>query len=142
MTKSLKETGRLFLLKLRSTLTQSRSEENKKALKNLIENDILNSIKINLSLGNISQEDGRKLCDMIQKLYWHIYANYEELEDITMMIDESLDLPSDIYDAKIEKLELALDEKDSIIVEKDSIIDSMASEIKSLKKQLEELTTK
>ena len=145
-----------FLLKLRSALTQSRSESNKKALKNLIENDIVNSIKINLSLGNISSEDGRKLCDMIQKLYWHIYADYEELEDITMMIDESLDLPSDIYDAKIEKLEIALDEKESIInekdsiigeknsiiSEKDSIIDSMASEIEALKKQLEELSSK
>ena len=124
-----------FLLKLRSVLTQSRSEENKKALKNLIENDIVNSIKINLSLGNISPEDGRKLCDMIQKLYWHIYANYEELEDITMMIDESLDLPSDIYDAKIEKLEIALTEQKAIIAEKDSIIES-------LKKQLEEFKNK
>ena len=114
-----------FLLKLRSALSQSRSETNKKALKSLIENDILNSIKINLSLGNISKEDGRKLCDMIQKLYWHIYANYEELEDITMMIDESLDLPSDIYDAKIEKLE--------------NTISSLTAENEVLKKQLEEL---
>lgn len=88
---------------------------------------------MNLAFGNISQEDGRKLCDMIQKLYWHIYANYEELEDITMMIDESLDLPSDIYDAKIEKLEIALEEKDSTI-------NSLTSEIEALKKQLEELT--
>ena len=120
------------LLKLRSALTQSRSETNKNALKNLIENDIVSSIKTNLSLGNISQEDSRKLCDMIQKLYWHIYANYEELEDITMMIDESLELPSDIYDAKIEKLEIALDEQKAIINNKDA-------EIVSLKKQLEEL---
>ena len=123
-----------FLLKLRSVLTQSRSEENKKALKNLIENDIVNSIKINLSLGNISSEDSRKLCDMIQKLYWHIYANYEELEDITMMIDESLDLPSDIYDAKIEKLEIALTEQKAIIAEKDSIIESLKKQIEELKK--------
>ena len=122
-----------YLLKLRGELTQSRSEANKKALKNLIENDIVNSIKINLSFGNISEEDGRKLRDMIQKLYWHIYADYEELEDITMMIDESLDLPSDILDAKIEKLEIALDEKNATIY-------SLTAENEALKKQLEELT--
>ena len=129
-----------YLLKLRNALTQSRSETNKKALKNLIENDIVNSIKISLAVGNISGEDGRKLCDMIQKLYWHIYANYEELEDITMMIDESLDLPSDIYDAKIEKLEIALEEKEAAISEKDSTINALTAEIEALKKQLEELT--
>ena len=50
-----------------------------------------------------------------------------------MMIDESLDLPSDIYDAKIEKLEIALEEKDSTI-------NSLTAEIEALKKQLEELT--
>ena len=61
-----------FLQKLRSALSQSRSEINKKTLKNLIENDIVNSIKTNLAFGNISEEDGRKLRDMIQKLYWHI----------------------------------------------------------------------
>ena len=142
-----------FLLKLRSTLTQSRSETNKKALKDLIENDIVNSIKTNLELGNISSEDGLALYDMIQKLYWHIYANFEELEDITMMIDESLDLPSDQLFAQIEKLEIALNEKNSLISEKDSligekdsiigkkniIIDSLTSENEALKKQLEEL---
>ena len=122
-----------YLLKLRSALTQSRSETNKKALKSLIENDIVNSIKINLSFGNISEEDGRKLRDMIQKLYWHIYADYEELEDITMMIDESLDLPSDILDAKIEKLEIELEEQKATI-------DSLTAENEALKKQLEELT--
>ncbi len=138
-----------FLLKLRSTLTQSRSEENKKALKHLIEHDIVNSIQKNLDIGNISAEDANILHIMIQKLYRHIYAHFEELEDITMMIDESLDLPIDNLYAKIEKLENTIDEKDSIIGEKDSIIgekdtliDAMASEIETLKKQLEELSFK
>jgi len=122
-----------YLLKLRNALTQSRSEANKKALKNLIENDIVNSIKMNLELGNISSEDGLALHNMIQKLYWHIYSDYEELEDITMMIDESLDLPSDRLFAKIEKLEISLEEKDSTI-------NSLTAENERLKKQLEELT--
>jgi len=122
-----------YLLKLRSALTQSRSETNKKALKSLIENDIVNSIKMNLELGNISSEDGLALHNMIQKLYWHIYSDYEELEDITMMIDESLDLPSDRLFAKIEKLEISLEEKDSTI-------NSLTAENERLKKQLEELT--
>ena len=121
------------LLKLRSALTQSRSETNKKALKSLIENDIVNSIKMNLELGNISSEDGLALHNMIQKLYWHIYSDYEELEDITMMIDESLDLPSDRLFAKIEKMEISLEEKESTI-------NSLTAEIEALKKQLEELT--
>ena len=122
-----------YLLKLRSALTQSRSETNKKALKSLIENDIVNSIKMNLELGNISSEDGLALHNMIQKLYWHIYSDYEELEDITMMIDESLDLPSDRLFAKIEKMEISLEEKESTI-------NSLTAEIEALKKQLEELT--
>ena len=108
-------------------------------MKSLIEDDIVNSIKTNLAFGNISEEDGRKLRDMIQKLYWHIYADYDELEDITMMIDESLDLPSDILDAKIEKLEIALEEQKATIPQKDATIDSLTAENEALKKQLEEL---
>ncbi len=135
------------LLKLRSALTHSRSETNKKALKSLIEDDIVNSIRINLELGNISAEDGHMLFNLIQKLYRNIYADYDELEDITMMIDESLDLPIDRLYTQVEKLEIALEEKESVITKKDSIINKQTSTINSLtaenealKKQLEELT--
>ncbi len=121
-----------YLLKLRSALTQSRSEANKKALKSLIENDIVNSIRINLELSNISAEDGHMLLTLIQKLYRNLYSDYDELEDITMMIDESLDLPIDRLYAQIEKLEISLDEKNATI-------DSLTSENEALKKQLDEL---
>lgn len=42
--------------------------------------DILKLINENQTVGNITAADSRRLKDMIQKLYQHLYAQYEEFE--------------------------------------------------------------
>jgi hypothetical protein len=130
------------LLRLRDIMKRERSPENREALKSLIQNDIIGSIEENLRVGNITDDDARRLKRLTHKLYMHIYSRYEELEDITMLTDESLMLDIDIIEKKHEK-ELA--EKNKAIVEiiaqKDAemskAIAEKDQEILLLKKQLE-----
>lgn len=152
-----------YLLKLRKNLSMARSETVINELKSLIENDIINSIELNVALGNISSADGRQLLNMTKKLYQYLYSHYEDMEDVAMMIDESLELETDILDAKIEKLEervtelgsalaekisalaemdSALAKKDSALAEKDSLLAKAEAENLLLKQQLEKLQNK
>lgn len=117
------------LLKLRDAMKKDRSPENLAALKNLIQNDIIGSIKQNLAFGNITLDDARRLRRLTHQLYDHIYSHYEEMEVLNEMTDESLMLDIDIIEKEHEK---QLAEKDSIISKKDA-------EITLLKKQLSEL---
>lgn len=113
--------------------------------KNLIQNDIIESIDKNLRAGNITLDDSRKLKRLTHRLYEHIYSHYEEMEDLNDMTDESLMLDIDIIE-KQHEMELA--EKDKIIAEKDiilnehaKILNENAKEIALLKKQLEKIQT-
>jgi hypothetical protein len=124
------------LLKLRHIMRKKRTEENKQALIHLIEDDIIGSINKNLSAGNITMEDARKLYTYTQMLYHHIYSRYEELEDVSDMTDESFMTEVDIIYEEIHKLEAVIEEKDSELEEKDSELEQKDSEIESLKKQL------
>ena len=107
------------LLKLKDLLSKDRSEDNLLALQNLIQHDILESIESNLTLGNITPDDARRLKRLTHKLYTHIYSHYEEMEALNELTDESLILDIDIIDNQ-HAAELAL--KDSIIVEQKNII--------------------
>ena len=98
---------------------------NKKALQNLIQNDIIGSIETNLKLGNISMDDGRRLRNLTKKLYDHIYAHYSEMEVLNEMTDESLLLEYDIIEKEHEK---ALAEKDKVIQEKDDALQNALQE--------------
>lgn len=93
-----------FLLKLRNAIQKKRSPENKEALKLLISNDIIGSIKRNRELGNITQADARKLLGLTQRLYEHLYAHYEELEDIEEM-DQSIILENEDLIDEMDRLE-------------------------------------
>jgi hypothetical protein len=134
------------LLKLRRLMKQERSEENKQALLHLINDDIIGSINKNLKAGNITIDDARKLSSYTQTLYHHIYAHYEELEEISDMTDESFMTEVDILCEEKERLQALLDatilEKESVIAKKDSAIAEKDSEIEALKKQLSELQAK
>lgn len=90
-----------YLLKLRDELKKNRSQKNINALKLLIKDDIMSCIELNVKLANISFEDGVTLRDMMHQLYMHLYADYEELEEITTMFDHSLELPHDSYVEKM-----------------------------------------
>lgn len=68
------------LLSLRKLISKKRTPENMNALQNLINNDILGSIKKNVEAGNISYVDGAKLHYMTKKLYNHLYSQYKDME--------------------------------------------------------------
>lgn len=107
-----------FLLKLRSQFKKSRSEKNVEALQKLLFNDIMGNIEKNMLAGNISKIDAYNLRDLTSKLYRELYANYEELEELTMRYDQSIRLESDKYEKSIDELE---------------------DEVKELKKTIEDL---
>lgn len=91
------------LLKLRKELEQARTPENLTALKNLIRNDIIDSIEENLRLGNITLDDARKLKRLTHKLYEQIYSHYDEMEALNDMTDESLMLDIDYIEKEHEQ---------------------------------------
>ena len=99
------------LLKLKDRIEKSRSKEDLDALKNLIQNDIIRSIEENLRVGNITENDARRIKRLTHKLYEHIYSHYEEMEELNDMTDESLMLDIDIIEKKHEQ-ELAEKEKE------------------------------
>ena len=121
------------LLKLRKLLEKKRSEENLELLKNLIQNDIIGSINENLRLGNITQDDARRLKRLAHQLYTHLYSHYEEMEALNDMTDESLMLDVDVF---IKERDEALAEKDKQIAmiqaEKDEQITKLQARIKEL----------
>ena len=91
------------LLKLRNALEKERSPENLAQLQTLIQNDIIYSIDNNLRVGNITMDDARKLRSLTHKLYSHLYAHYEEMEELNEMTDESLLLDIEILEKKYEQ---------------------------------------
>lgn len=147
-----------LLLKLRKIIKKERSKENLEALKSLICNDIIGSIEQNLEAGNISGEDAQKLKSYTHKLYEHIYAHYDELEEISDMTDESLILDVDILikeleekiskeveakykdaNAILQEKDIELQEKDAELQEKDAELREKDALIAELQKQIEML---
>ena len=100
----------------------------------MILNDIIGSINRNEEVGNISKIDAYNLKDLTLKLYWDIYAQYNELEEFTMRYDQSMRLESDKYDKSLDELEEEVREKNDIISE-------LQDTIASLKQQLQEVTS-
>jgi len=91
------------LLRVKKLMEKSRTKENLELLKNIIRNDILGSIKVNLEIGNITQDDARRLQRLTGKLYDNLYSNYDEMEELNEMTDESLLLDIDIIEMEHEK---------------------------------------
>lgn len=121
------------LLKLRKLLRQSRTEEHIMALKVLLRNDIIGSIQSNYEIGNISYADMVSLRAFTKIMYNQIYYNqYEELEEMDVMTDESYMTDIDlIIKEQDEKWEAVLKDRDRVLKEKDL-------EIERLKKLLQE----
>ena len=94
-----------LLLKLRKKMEKIRSKENMEELQRLVVNDIMNTIRSNEAIGNLSSTDALDLIEMTTKLYMKIYSKYKELEEFTMrMVDQSLELTSDKYEKTVEEL--------------------------------------
>lgn len=94
-----------MLLKLRDSLQKERTPENMEALRKLILDDIIGIISENQSAGNITSTDANKLRGLIQKLYNHLYAHYEELIEggWNDMMEEGIVLEADIIEAEVTK---------------------------------------
>ena len=75
------------------------------ALKSLIFDDILGLIQKNQAEGNITAADSYRLRNMIQKLYMHLYSQYEEFKEggLNTMMEDGLVLETDIIEAEITK---------------------------------------
>lgn len=76
------------LLKLRKKIENLRAKENLEELQRFVMDDIIESIRINEDVGNISHNDALDLIDLTTKLYMKIYSKYKELEQIKLRLKE------------------------------------------------------
>lgn len=123
------------LLRLRKAIEKERTKDNMEQLKNLIRHDIIETIEINVSAGNITASVGRKIKQITLQLYRHIYEKYDEIEraGVNQMVEEALILDIDIIEAEhkkqVDALILDIDrieaehkkEVDALILDKDRI---------------------
>lgn len=133
-----------FLLKLRGMLKnkKSRTPENIETLKSLIKTDIMGSIDKNVELGNITPEDGAQLYRLTQVLYTRLYSAYEETEEVTDMVEQSIITFVDVFQEEKAKLQKEIAEKDAILADNCQKLAKKDSEIASLKAELAALKAK
>ena len=133
-----------FLLKLRGMLKnkKSRTPENIETLKSLIKTDIMGSIDKNVELGNITPEDGAQLYRLTQVLYTRLYSAYEETEEVTDMVEQSIITFVDVFQEEKAKLQKEIAEKDAILADNCQKLAEKDSEIASLKAELAALKAK
>ncbi|MDD3253848.1 MAG: hypothetical protein PHV18_14970 [Lachnospiraceae bacterium] len=96
------------LLKLRKLISKEPTRANFQQLQRLIQHDIMDSIKANLTVGNITQDDANQLLELTRQLYDHIYKHYEELggeEEMKPLLSGAMELPMDKYRKRIDELE-------------------------------------
>ena len=98
------------LLKLRKKIENLRTKENLEELQRFVMDDIIESIRINEDVGNISHNDALDLIDLTTKLYMKIYSKYKELEEFTVRLyDQSMELATDKYEKTVDELEEELE---------------------------------
>lgn len=93
------------LLRLRKAIEKKRTPENLKALKDLIQNDIIGAVDDNIAAGNLTMRDGQTLKRLTWRLYEHIYRRYEEMEHegVNEIVDDELILDIDILMAEADR---------------------------------------
>ncbi|MDD3278530.1 MAG: hypothetical protein PHG16_06560 [Lachnospiraceae bacterium] len=125
------------LIKLKKLVKKGITKETLKALQNLVEGDILGSIKANLQVGNITKDDAEQLMELTGLLYQHICGHYKELkgaEEMKPLLDGAMELPLDKYRIKIDQLEA---EKAEVEAEK-AEVEAEKAEVEAAKAKLEE----
>lgn len=146
------------LLRLRKAIEKERTAENLKALKTLVQNDIIDVINNNIAVGNLTPMEGQTLKQMTLWLYRRIYGGYAEMEEegVNTMVEDELILDMDIVVAeerkkarawalehveewtkeRMEVLEnrnnAVISEKDAVISEKDIALSERDTIIKSM----------
>ncbi|MDD3368545.1 MAG: bZIP transcription factor [Lachnospiraceae bacterium] len=126
------------LLKLKRIIEKAPSETHFLQLKNLIQNDILNSIRANLQVGNITLDDANQLRELTLQLYDHIYQHYDELggrNDMKPLLEGAIELPLDKYRIRIDELEQktsALEQEKSSLEQEKSSLEQEILHLKAL----------
>ena len=74
-------------------------------MRKLIWDDIIGIINENRMAGNITSADAGRLCELIRKLYNHLYAHYKEMDEggLNDMMDDDFVLKTDIIEAEVTK---------------------------------------
>lgn len=130
------------LLKLKKMVKNGITKETLKALQNLIENDILGSIKANFQVGNITRDDADQLIEMTNLLYQHICDHYEELKgagEMKPLLDGAMELPLDKYRIQIDQLEAEKAQTEAEKAEIEAKNLRLEKENKELREQIEGL---
>ena len=146
------------LLKLRKKIENLRTKENMEELQRFVVDDIMESIRRNEDVGNISHNDALDLIDLTMKLYMKIYSKYKELEEFTVRLyDQSMELATDKYEKtvdeleeelelmsdKLKKVEFLREENDGLranLAEKDEKVKELEQTICNLELRLKELS--
>ena len=95
----------------------------------------MGSIDKNIELGNITLEDGAQLYKLTQVLYTKLYSYYEETEEVTDMVDQSIVTFVDEFQEQKAKLEHEIAERDKELAYRDK---ELADRDKKLAAQKEE----
>lgn len=134
-----------FLLKLGERLRNKkyRTPENIASLKSFIKTDIMSSIDKNIELGIITLEDGAQLYKLTYVLYTKLYSYYEETEEVTDTVDQSIVTFVDEFQEQKAKLEQEIADRDKKLADKDKELAAQKAEgdaiIARLQAEIEEL---
>lgn len=130
-----------YILKLREKLRnkKARTPENIASLKSLIKTDIMGSIDKNVELGNITAEDGAQLYRFTQMLYTRLYSQFEETEEVTDMVEQSIITFVDIFQEEKARMEKRMAEMDKEIADKDKKLADKDNELAELRAEIARL---
>ena len=132
------------MLRLRAILYDCRervrfpSQSEFQQLKEIIASDIMENIKTNLSVGNITYADAAKLIELTNNLYEQIILHYQKRggdQTMGVMLPGAIELPHDDIIFKLERLE-ELEEKNAAMADE---IAALSSENEKLKAYIAQL---
>ena len=125
------------LLKLRKKIQNIRTDENLKELQDFVMNDIIETIRKNEDVRNISHNDAHNLIELTMKLYMKIFSKYKELEEFTVRLyDQSMELATDKYEKTVDELEEENNQLKADILALKNELNSTKDIINNLQEQL------
>ena len=128
------------LLKLRKKIQNIRTDENLKELQDFVMNDIIETIRKNEDVRNISHNDAHNLIELTMKLYMKIFSKYKELEEFTVRLyDQSMELATDKYEKTVDELEEENNQLKADILALKNELNSTKDIINNLQEQLSSL---
>lgn len=130
-----------YILKLREKLRnkKARTPKNIASLKSLIKTDIMGSIDKHVELGNITAEDGAQLYRFTQMLYTRLYSQFEETEEVTDMVEQSIITFVDVFQEEKARMEKRMAEMDKEIADKDKKLADKDNELAELRAEIARL---